>query len=471
VPPVDPLVVHLPARLDSWSAFRKLAHLPHALFLDSAVFDAHLGRYSFLTGDPFQTEAASGPEEIRACFARLQTDFLRWRSSLHLDLPPFQGGLAGLWGYGVSLGLERLPSHRRTDFVMPDLCLGWYDWVLAFDHWKKEAWLISTGLPAESRCEQLERAEIRADAVLALLDRPDPPDPIALRQAALAFTELAPSFPVPGWPGIFSNFSPQDFRRAIQRVIEYTHAGDCFQVNLAQRLLAPFQDDPIALYQRLRERNGASFAAYFDLGRYVLASASPERFIQISPAGAMEARPIKGTRPRGATIEEDAQYARELQASAKDRAENIMIVDLLRNDLGRVAQYGSVGVPQLCGLESNAAVHHLVSVVHGQLRAGLTPLEVLPATLPGGSVTGAPKVRAMEIIAELEPTARGAYCGSLGYVSFSGALDTNILIRTFTLGRGWAQFPVGGGIVADSYPEAEYDETMHKASRLIAALK
>jgi para-aminobenzoate synthetase component 1 len=364
-----------------------------------------------------------------------------------------------------------LSAPRVTDFDVPDLVLGWYDWVLAFDHWRKEGWLISTGIAAQPLGEQLDRAESRADAVLALLEKDISPIQQSSAVACLSPDRIAPSFPVPGEPGVTSNFTPDEFRQAIRKGIEYTDAGDCFQVNLAQRLLAPFQDVPIALYERLRKRNPANFGAYFDLGAYVVASASPERFIQLSGKGKLETRPIKGTRPRGETIEQDALLARELQASGKDRAENIMIVDLMRNDLGRVAEYGTVKVAQLCGLESNAAVHHLVSVVEGRVGQNKSPFDVLRATFPGGSVTGAPKVRAMEIIAELELTARGPYCGCLGYISFSGAMDTSILIRTFTLGRGWAQFPVGGGIVADSDPEWEYAETLHKAKGLLAALR
>jgi para-aminobenzoate synthetase component 1 len=252
-------------------------------------------------------------------------------------------------------------------------------------------------------------------------------------------------------------------------VIEYIRAGDCYQVNLSQRLLAPLREHPLDLYGRLRTLNPAPFGAYFDLGDFQILSASPERFLRVTN-GEVETRPIKGTRPRGRTPEEDAALAAELAASPKDRAENVMIVDLLRNDLGRVCEFGSVRVPTLCEVESFRFVHHLVSEVRGKLRPGLGPLDLLAAAFPGGSVTGAPKVRAMEIIAELEPTARGPYCGSLGFVGFDGSMDTNILIRTFTAGRGWVQFPVGGGIVADSDPAREYEETLHKAAGLLRAL-
>jgi para-aminobenzoate synthetase component 1 len=265
-----------------------------------------------------------------------------------------------------------------------------------------------------------------------------------------------------------SNFSADDYLRAIHRAIEYIHAGDVFQVNIAQRLLFPARDDSVRLYLRLRERNPATFAGYFDLGATQIASASPERFLKVS-AGQVEARPIKGTRQRTARPEADLFAGDEMLASEKDRAENVMIVDLLRNDLARVCRPESVRVTQLCQLESYAYVLHLVSAVCGTLAEGLGPLDLLRASFPGGSVTGAPKVRAMQIIAELEPTARGAYCGALGYLGFDRSLDTSILIRTITAARGWWQAPVGGGIVAQSVPEREYEETWHKATGLVRA--
>jgi para-aminobenzoate synthetase component 1 len=275
---------------------------------------------------------------------------------------------------------------------------------------------------------------------------------------------------LPGHRSVSSNFDRPGYLKAVRRAIEYIHAGDCFQVNLSQRLVFPATEPPLELYGRLRECNPAPFAGYLDLGDCVVLSASPERFLRVA-AGLVETRPIKGTRPRGATPEEDQRQIADLLGSAKDRAENVMIVDLMRNDLGRVCAYGTVEVTALCHPETYRTVHHLVSEVRGRLRAGLGPVDLLRAAFPGGSVTGAPKVRAMEIIAELEPTARGPYCGGLGYVGFDGAMDTSILIRTLTASKGWLQFPVGGGVVADSDPEAEYAETLHKAEGLLRALR
>jgi para-aminobenzoate synthetase component 1 len=255
----------------------------------------------------------------------------------------------------------------------------------------------------------------------------------------------------------------------VRRVIEYIHAGDVFQVNLAQRLLLPARASCVETYCRLREVNSAPFAGYFDLGDFQILSASPERFLRVHD-NQVETRPIKGTAQRLANDADDRGAAVNLLNSSKNRAENVMIVDLMRNDLSMTCRPGSVRVTQLCGLESFASVHHLVSAVEGELRAGKTPFDLLQTCLPGGSVTGAPKLRAMEIISELEPSARGAYCGALGYVGVGGQMDTSVLIRTVTAARGWWQFPVGGGIVAQSDPDAEYAETWHKARGLLSTL-
>jgi len=299
----------------------------------------------------------------------------------------------------------------------------------------------------------------------------EPPPLYATNNAErLPATALARQFPLASLPGLASNFSQEGYLAAVRQAIEYIHAGDVFQVNLAQRLLAPDDGDPVSLYLRLRNRNPATFAGYFAGGGFQIASASPERFLRLAD-GRVETRPIKGTRRRSLLPEADLFTGDELQASEKDRAENVMIVDLLRNDLSRVCEPEGVYVSDLCRLEVYQTVQHLVSVVEGRLQAIHSPIDVLRAAFPGGSITGAPKVRAMEIIAELEPTARGAYCGSMGYIGFDGAMDFNILIRTMTVARGWRQLPVGGGIVAQSDPLAEYEETWHKAAGMLSALK
>ncbi len=437
-----------------------------------------MGRYSFLTADPFEFISARGNEcqtahgkaETNDPFALLTEHLDRYRTESIHGFPPFQGGAAGLFSYDLAHHLERLPRARHDEFVVPDMAVGFYDWVLAFDHGAGGAWIISTGMSEPDGGRRRQRAEKRLRQVQGWLataapiaDRPRP------RQAANSIVPC-PQWPVPGLPDLTSNFDRPAYLAAVRHVIEYIHAGDCFQVNLAQRLLHPLRTSPVEVYRRLREHNPATFSAYFDLGPFVICSASPERFVRVTD-GEVETRPIKGTRPRGHTPAEDMAQGLVLLNSAKDRAENIMIVDLLRNDLGRVCDYGSVHVPAVCRLETYPFVHHLVSEVRGRLRPGLGPVDLLRAAFPGGSVTGAPKIRAMQIIAELEPTARGPYCGSLGYIGFDGAMDTSILIRTMTIGKGWVQFPVGGGIVADSTPEQEYEETWHKAPGLLRALQ
>jgi para-aminobenzoate synthetase component 1 len=474
-------------RLQPVEAFRRICALPHALFLDSALRHPTLGRYSYVTADPFAVLWSRGREvewrgRLPGCpplpngtpFQALQHALNSLRLETPPDLPPFQGGAAGLFGYDLCHHLERLPRPRVDDFAVPDLVVGLYDWIYAYDHHAKRGWVISTGFPETGPVRRAERAERRLAEALELLGDESRVAGPNFQYSVLCTRHsagLAPQWPVPGLPGITSNFRRDDFLHAVRRAIEYVHAGDCFQVNVAQRLLAQTPASPVELYLKLRERNPATFGGYFDLGDFVIASASPERFLQVSDDGQVETRPIKGTRPRGRTLTEDVRLVAELQTSAKDRSENIMIVDLLRNDLGRVCEYGSIHVPALCEVETYETVHHLVSQVRGQLRQDKTALDLLQAAFPGGSVTGAPKIRAMQIIAELEPTTRGPYCGSLGWMGFNGAMDSNILIRTFTIGEGWVQFPVGGGIVAESDPEHEYEETLHKAAGMLRALQ
>jgi para-aminobenzoate synthetase component 1 len=468
---IPPLVVEMSSGPDPWEAFVRLAHLPNVLFLDSALVNPPLGRYSYITADPFAKLIASNRQTINP-LKQLSAMLARYHSKTVPGLPPFQGGVAGLFSYDLGRVLERLPTSAVNEFQVPDLALGAYDWVLAFDHMHGKSWLFSSGFPEVDGLRRITRAKQRAEMIKSLLQAARPPHFSGKgigKAKARSMSSLANQYGVSNKRGITSNFDRPQYLEAISKAIDYIHAGDCYQVNIAQRLLALAPEDPLSLYGRLRRCNPAPFAGYYDLGDFVIASASPERFLRLEK-NIVETRPIKGTRSRGATAEEDDSLKAELISSPKDRAENFMIVDLMRNDLGRVCQFGSVHVSSLCRIESYETVHHLVSEIRGKLRNGLGPVDLLKAAFPGGSVTGAPKIRAMEIIAELEPTVRGAYCGSLGYIGFDGSMDTSILIRTFTLGRGWAQFPVGGGIVADSIPEHEYDETWHKAEGLLRAL-
>jgi para-aminobenzoate synthetase component 1 len=453
---------------DPWDVARKLAHLPNLLFLDSADRTTERGRYSYVAAEPVRISTTTAvpasesptPHILSPHVWEIDDEEIReWEppnGPALPDLPPFQGGIAGFFGYGINRELEWVGPNRFDDFPFHDLVLFQYDWVIAFDHFRHRGWLISHRSPGRSPSEIID--DLRKPI-------PDSFGPVDVPRSKVG----SPQNPLPFHPDVTSNFTRDQYLSTARKAIDYVHAGDCFQVNLSQRLLAPLREHPLELYGRLRERNAAPYGCYFDLGDFQILSASPEQFLKVSD-GEVVTRPIKGTRPRGKTPEEDRRIVRELQSNPKDRAENVMIVDLLRNDLGRVCEYGSIHVPMVCEVESFAHVHHLVSEVHGKLRPDKTPFDLLRAAFPGGSVTGAPKVRAMEIIAELEPTARGPYCGSVGFVGFDGTMDSNILIRTFTAGRGWVQFPVGGGIVADSDPATEYEETLHKAKGMLEAL-
>jgi para-aminobenzoate synthetase component 1 len=477
-PPPDPVDV-----------FRRLASLPHVVFFDSAMRHSKLGRYSFIAADPVEWLAvpADGSDVLAKLVVRMNDCGLRiadcgFKSAINpkseirnpkSKLPPFQGGWAGMFGYELARSLETVPAAAIDEFKIPALAIGLYDVVVAFDHEQNSAWLISHGLPERDPTARRERAAARLAQFQSRLvgSTTDAERKVTADSSSpLAMDELAPQFHIAGHDGLTSNFSAAGYQEAVKRTIDYIHAGDVFQVNLSQRLLHRASSSPIDLYCRLRERNPAPFAGYLDGGNWQIASASPERFVRIDN-GHVETRPIKGTRARARRPEADLFAGDELRASDKDRAENLMIVDLLRNDLSRTCRPESVRVSQLCGLETYEYVQHLVSVVEAQLRDDQAPIDLLRTSFPGGSVTGAPKIRAMEIIAELEPTVRGAYCGSLGYIGLDGRMDTSILIRTITASRGWWQLPVGGGIVAQSNPREEYDETWHKAAGMLRALR
>ena len=383
-------------------------------------------------------------------------------------LPPFQGGAMGIIGYEYGRLLERLPQARFDDTDLAEVSIGIYDWTIAWDHSSGRAWLLSTGLPTVGAGRQ-RRAEERLRLVHSALEGAVKRHRVEMRPRTR--TRLAPSFPVEGNGMIRSSFTRKRYEKTVARIVEYILSGDVFQVNLSQRFEGPVPEDALDLYRRLRDITPSPFGAYLDLGDAILVSASPERFLHYDPVSrVVETRPIKGTRPRGKTAEEDGRLRIELESSEKDRAENVMIVDLLRNDLSRVATAGSVQVPSLLALEAHPTVYHLVSTVTGQLEPGRSLVDLVQATFPGGSITGAPKIRAMEIIAELEPTVRGPYTGTLGYWSLGGAMDSSIVIRTFVVLEDRVYFHAGGGIVADSDPSSEYQETLDKADALIRAL-
>ena len=465
--PAAPVVIELQDVPSPAEAARRLLDLPGLLLLESALHHQRLGRYSFLMADPVDWCQSDMPGALEWMSSILSAS----GSDSHPALPPFQGGVAGLFSYESGLQFEGITPAAHRDFAVPDVTLGLYDVVLAWDHGVDRCWLVSQGIEGTSSKNREFRAQQRADQFLEWLDRQPADlawggaerrilDERVFRKGVYSTVEGE----------LASNFSQESWKRMIEQALEYIRAGDIFQVNLAQRLLSPQSDHPFALYERLRQRNAATFAGYFNPGGQQIISASPERLVSVRER-IVETRPIKGTRQRTRRPEVDLDVGLQLLSSEKDRAENVMIVDLMRNDLSRICEDHSVTVTQLLGLESYASVLHLVSAVEGHLRDGITAADVIQAVFPGGSVTGAPKIRAMQIIPELELVPRGAYCGSLGYFGFDGAVDMNILIRTVTASDGWWQFPVGGGIVSDSDPDAEYAETWTKAAAIINSLR
>ncbi|MEX0728086.1 MAG: anthranilate synthase component I family protein [Planctomycetaceae bacterium] len=450
---------------------QQLSHWPHLAAFDSSLPSETLGRYSFVAAEPCWwtelAEAACGSDP----FAEVRRLTRGYPVTKIEGLPPFQGGIAGFLSYELGHAWERLPRTTFDEFQMPAAAFGCYDWVIAWDHHLQRAWIISQGYPerepqrrrarAQQRMQQVSEA-IGATATVTTVETPS--------HRPLNRSELAPQYSAPGLEDLTSDFSREGYLHAVAQVIEHIFDGDIFQANLSQRLLTPQKIPSLELYQRLRRRNPAPFAGLLRGHDWDILSASPERFVSLRDRDA-ETRPIKGTRQRQPGIEADLYTRDALRESEKDLAENVMIADLLRNDLSRVCQPGSIRVPELCRVETYSTVQHLVTAIRGRLADGMTAWDLLSALSPGGSITGAPKVRAMEIIASIEPTARGPYCGSLFYVGFHGGMDSNIIIRTFVVRSGWIQCSVGGGIVAQSDPASEYLETLHKAEGMLRALK
>ncbi len=452
------------ARLAAPQALQGLARLPYPALLDSASppgAASPLARRSFVACDPFLTVHGKG-DRARLCWPRSGREeawrgnpfqLLRELLAEHraTDPGPFPlapGGIIGYLAYDLFPHVENVVRRTTDDLAMPDLFLACYDAVGVFDHRRNTVqlalsdWGHGDGHQAVERWEELAvgAGDTSAAAVHTV-------DAATLR----------------------ANFTRDAYRQAIVTTKEYIAAGDIYQANISQRFSMPYSGDPVALYRRLRHTSPAPFGACLFPDGFAVLSNSPERYLLID-GDHIETRPIKGTRPRGRNPEEDRQLAEDLSTSAKDRAEHVMIVDLERNDLGRVCDYNSVHVPEFEVVESYANVHHLVSTVAGRVHPGRDAVDCIRNSFPGGSITGAPKVRAMEVIEELEPTARGVYCGSIGYIDFSGRVDLNIAIRTAVLGGGQLHFQVGGGIVADSAPDDEYEETLTKAQSFLKVL-
>jgi para-aminobenzoate synthetase component 1 len=442
--------------IDAAEAFRDVGGL---VLLESAR-PGRNARWTYLTADPVAVlEApAAGPDPFavaRRLVARLDPSVPQAP-----DAPPFLGGLVGFLGYDLGHALERLPSIAIDDQGLPPLRLALHDWIVAWDRRTGEAWLAGRAVDGDIR-----RLARRLDDVHARLTTPD-----AVDRAGDASDD--------GAPLIFrSGLSRAAYEAGVDSVREHIAKGDIYQANLTRRLETRFDGDPWARYRRLRTGDPSLFSAYLDLGPSpetgrprALLSASPEPFLSLDPDGVVATDPIKGTRPRGRDRTEDRALACELLTSAKDRAENVMIVDVLRNDLGRVCLPGTVRVPRLCRLERTAAVQHLVSTVTGRLSPGRDAFDLLAASFPGGSITGAPKIRAMEILEGLEPVRRGPYTGALGWIGPDGAMQTSILIRTFVADGRRLTLHVGGGITWGSDPAAEWEETVAKARGPLGAI-
>jgi para-aminobenzoate synthetase component 1 len=435
------------------------------VLLRSGSFDSPGARYSIVAARPFLTFRSFGArceldQAHQTVFGNpwltLERLMARYELLDEIDLPFPLGGCFGYWGYDLKNFVEpSLPRTAVNDLALPDCQCGFYDSLVVFDHRHDQVWIVSTGLQADGERDgtrgraQLDFWKARLESTPALSDRP------------AAETQAEPK--------IVSNVSPADFIAKVERVKRYIRAGDIYQANLAHRLTARCTETPWEFFQNLGDVSPAPFAAWIDGGEFQICSSSPELFLRMSGAH-IETRPIKGTRPRGHDATRDAQLTYDLQTSAKDMAELVMITDLMRNDLGKVCEYGSVQVPELVRLERYAQVQHLVSTVAGRLRPEQTHFSAFASCFPGGSVTGAPKIRAMEIIDELEPVTRGPYTGAIGYLGFNRESQLNIAIRTAVCQAGQIHFHVGAGIVADSVPEVEFEETMAKAGGFYAAL-
>ncbi len=427
--------------------FDHFAAFPRAILLDSASADHPNSRYHLIAINPLHWLEAKGGECFLdgekspvSPFTLIKQKLTQLSSAKAPFELPFNGGWLGYFGYDLGRYIESIPTLAESDIALPDMAIGLYPDALIFDK-RENAWFYI----AQPGCDRL-------DSYLAAIDSTPSHAPFALAGE---------------WQ---SNMTRDEYGEKFARVQEYLLCGDCYQINLAQRFSARFSGSPWRAYQTLREANQAPFSAFISLGDEAVVSISPERFIEVK-GDRVETKPIKGTLPRLADPEQDRRQAERLAQSPKDRAENVMIVDLLRNDLGKVAKPGSVDVPSLFAVESFPAVHHLVSTVTATLAEGKSAVDQLEAAFPGGSITGAPKIRAMEIIEELEPHRRSVYCGSIGYLSGCGNMDTSITIRTLVCEKNRIHCWAGGGVVADSKVDMEYQETYDKVNKILPLLQ
>ena len=464
------LIHHLSYQPNSTAIFSRLRHKPWAILLDSGQPQSQYGRYDIMVAEPFitvntlESEANENGVKIKTEIVEngdVRTSFEDPFAILNQLMQPYQsaqtalpfsGGALGYFAYDIARQIETLQNLSLPNRAIPHMMVGIYDWAVVVDHREKTASLVSHGFQQSTRDNW--------DSLCALLDEAESPQGLA------PFELNGP---------VVSNMDFGQYSKAFSAIKRYITEGDCYQVNLAQRFSAKANGDAWTAYNKLREVSPAPFMAYMNYGFMQILSGSPERFLQVVNQH-VETRPIKGTRPRSDDAVQDQQYANDLQSSIKDRAENLMIVDLLRNDISKNCQTGSVKADRLFLLQSFANVHHLVSIVTGKLKSGKSTIDLLRGCFPGGSITGAPKLRSMQIIEELEPNRRGVYCGAIGYIGFDGNMDTNIAIRTAVYcesdaGEGEISFYAGGGIVADSVLEKEYSETLDKASSMMKVMK
>ena len=482
---------------DSAQLFERIAHQPWAMLLDSGQMQnpatgkpgSQYGRYDIIVAEPFITLVTQGEtttitqdgcsknstEDPFLLLKNLLSEYKTSKTELPNNFPftggalPFSGGALGYFAYDLARRIEKLPSIAQNDIESPQMMLGIYDWAVVVDHREQCSYLVSHGMDTKTQenwpvlCSKFSQALFHAPSGASILD-----DKSSLDDKPSQFEVKTP---------IASNFSRPQYAQSFDKIKTYINEGDCYQVNLAQRFSAEVAGDSWQAYKKLREISPAPFMAFMNLPlnesghenvHFQVLSNSPERFIQIT-GNHVETRPIKGTRPRSNNPDEDLAYSNGLLTSDKDRAENLMIVDLMRNDLSKCCE--GVKVSKLFQLQSFANVHHLVSIIVAKLKPNKSAVDVLRNCFPGGSITGAPKLRAMQIIEELEPHRRGLYCGAIGYIGFDGDMDTNIAIRTAVISKNQLSFYAGGGIVADSELEIEYNETLDKASNLITVMQ
>ncbi len=450
-----PLFIRAKAEEDALSIFGKVRG-KNSFILHSPMADKNLGRYSFMGFSPFLTiksknrdifingrHYAGNPIKI------LKKKLSLFKSVKNKGLPLFFGGAVGYFSYDIAHFFEKLPKAAVDDMEIPDMYFLFIDKSIIFDNLSNELLIAVLGNDYEKSLNEINRIKKIIEA------KPKPSDK---KDKKIKCSPLQ------------SNFKKSEYIKSIEKVKEYIKAGDTFQVNLSQRMEAKISGDPLAIYENLTKINPAPFSAFMELDGFSIISSSPERLVRLEN-GIVSTRPIAGTRPRGNTKEEDIKLEKELLSSIKERAEHTMLVDLERNDLGRVCNYGSVKLTEAMMIERYSHVMHLVSNIAGKLHKGKDRFDLLKAVFPGGTITGCPKIRTMEIIDELEPTARGPYTGSLGYFNFAGGMDFNIIIRTLIMKGNKIYTQAGGGIVADSIPEEEYNETLYKAQAMIKAIK